>query len=90
LLKFLKPNPLAFKSFNLLLIPSTISLVVLCSKYPTTSENHARLRPGVSICGIGEGCCEALDRYQEMEATGVLKNAVLVFGQMNEPLGERF
>ena len=28
----------------------------------------------------------ALDRYQEMEATGVLKNAVLVFGQMNEPV----
>jgi hypothetical protein len=25
-----------------------------------------------------------------MEATGVLKNAVLVFGQMNEPLGARF
>jgi F-type H+-transporting ATPase subunit beta len=28
--------------------------------------------------------------YQEMEATGVLKNAVLAFGQMNEPLGARF
>jgi F-type H+-transporting ATPase subunit beta len=28
----------------------------------------------------------ALDRYQEMAATGVLKNAVLVFGQMNEPV----
>jgi len=25
-----------------------------------------------------------------MEATGVLKNAVLVFGQMNEPVGARF
>jgi len=46
---------------------------------------------GISLfCGIGEGCCEALERYQEMEATGVLKNAVLVFGQMNEPLGARF
>jgi len=39
-IKFLKPKPHLFKSFNLVLIPSTIPLVVLDSKYPTISPNH--------------------------------------------------
>jgi len=39
-LKFLNPKPHLFNSFNLVLIPSTIPLVVLSSKYPTISPNH--------------------------------------------------
>jgi F-type H+-transporting ATPase subunit beta len=46
---------------------------------------------GVSLfCGIGERCREAEELYREMEATNVLQNAVLIFGQMNEPPGARF
>src|ERR687886_422183 len=39
-IKFLNPKPHLFKSFNLVLIPSTIPLVVLDSKYPPISPNH--------------------------------------------------
>jgi F-type H+-transporting ATPase subunit beta len=54
-------------------------------------HNMVKQHQGVSLfCGIGERCREALDLYQEMEATGVLENAVLVFGQMDEPPGARF
>ena len=54
-------------------------------------HNMVKQYQGVSLfCGIGERCREALDLYQEMEATGVLDNTVLVFGQMNEPPGARF
>lgn len=54
-------------------------------------HNMVKQHQGVSLfCGIGERCREGLDLYQEMEATGVLQNAVLVFGQMNEPPGVRF
>lgn len=46
---------------------------------------------GVSIfCGIGERCREGEELYREMEEAGVLKNTVMVFGQMNEPPGARF
>jgi len=46
---------------------------------------------GVSIfCGIGERCREAEELHRTMEKAGVLKNTVLVFGQMNEPPGVRF
>ena len=46
---------------------------------------------GVSIfCGIGERSREAEELYREMQAAGVLQNAVLMFGQMNEPPGARF
>ena len=38
--KFLKANPHLFKSFNLLLIPSTIPFVVRRSKYPTISPSQ--------------------------------------------------
>ena len=45
---------------------------------------------GVSIfCGIGERCREGQDLYAEMQKAGVLKNMVMVFGQMNEPPGAR-
>jgi F-type H+/Na+-transporting ATPase subunit beta len=46
---------------------------------------------GVSIfCGIGERCREGGELYHDMKAAGVLKNMVMVFGQMNEPPGARF
>lgn len=46
---------------------------------------------GVSIfCGIGERCREGEELYREMDAAGVLKNTVMVFGQMNESPGCRF
>ncbi|WP_186754976.1 F0F1 ATP synthase subunit beta [Echinicola salinicaeni] len=46
---------------------------------------------GVSIfCGIGERCREGEELYREMKAAGVLPGMVLVFGQMNEPPGNRF
>jgi len=46
---------------------------------------------GVSVfCGIGERCREAEELYRTMGEAGVLDNAVLIFGQMNEPPGVRF
>ncbi|WAK03926.1 F0F1 ATP synthase subunit beta [Methylobacter sp. YRD-M1] len=46
---------------------------------------------GVSVfCGIGERCREAEELYRTMDEADVLKDAVLIFGQMNEPPGVRF
>jgi F-type H+/Na+-transporting ATPase subunit beta len=46
---------------------------------------------GVSIfCGIGERCREGEELYRGMKEAGVLKDMVMVFGQMNEPPGSRF
>ena len=46
---------------------------------------------GVSLfCGIGERCREAEELYHDMREAGVLKNTVMVFGQMNESPGVRF
>jgi F-type H+-transporting ATPase subunit beta len=46
---------------------------------------------GISIfCGIGERCREGEELYRGMKEAGVLKNMVMVFGQMNEPPGSRF
>jgi len=54
-------------------------------------HNMAEHYQGVSLfCGIGERLREALDMYQSMRQSGVLPNAVLVYGQMNEPPGARF
>jgi F-type H+-transporting ATPase subunit beta len=48
-------------------------------------------RQGVSIfCGIGERCREGEELYSAMKAAGVLKDMVMVYGQMNEPPGKRF
>ncbi|HAS50639.1 MAG TPA: F0F1 ATP synthase subunit beta, partial [Gammaproteobacteria bacterium] len=45
---------------------------------------------GVSLfCGIGERSREGEELYREMHAAGVLSNMVMVFGQMNEPPGNR-
>ena len=54
-------------------------------------HNMAGMHSGVSLfCGIGERCREAEELYREMGEAGVLKNTVMVFGQMNEPPGARF
>jgi F-type H+-transporting ATPase subunit beta len=46
---------------------------------------------GVSMfCGIGERCREGHELYHEMKEAGVLKDMVMMFGQMNEPPGARF
>jgi len=46
---------------------------------------------GMSIfCGIGERCREGEELYSGMKSAGVLKDMVMVYGQMNEPPGARF
>lgn len=41
------------------------------------------------FAGVGERTREGNELYTEMKDTGVLKNTVMVFGQMNEPPGNR-
>jgi F-type H+/Na+-transporting ATPase subunit beta len=54
-------------------------------------HNMVARHEGVSVfCGIGERCREAQELYDEIRGAGVLQDAVLVFGQMNEPPGARF
>ena len=54
-------------------------------------NNTASQAEGYSIfCGIGERSREAEELYREVQEAGVLKNAVLIFAQMNEPPGARF
>ncbi len=54
-------------------------------------HNMVGKQKGVSIfCGIGERCREGEELYREMKEAGVLKDMVMVFGQMNEPPGARF
>jgi len=54
-------------------------------------HNMVGRHKGVSIfTGIGERCREGEELYREMDQAGVLKNTVMVFGQMNEPPGARF
>lgn len=46
---------------------------------------------GVSMfCGIGERCREGNELYNAMKEANLLKDMVMVFGQMNEPPGARF
>jgi F-type H+/Na+-transporting ATPase subunit beta len=46
---------------------------------------------GVSMfCGIGERCREGHELYHDMKEVGLLKDMVMLFGQMNEPPGARF
>lgn len=54
-------------------------------------NNVVSQHEGVSLfCGIGERCREAEEHYRAMKEAGVLKNTIMVFGQMNEPPGARF
>lgn len=41
------------------------------------------------FAGVGERTREGNELYLDMKAAGVLKNTVMVFGQMNEPPGNR-
>ena len=41
------------------------------------------------VAGVGERTREGNDMYHEMEESGVLKNTVLTYGQMNESPGAR-
>ena len=53
-------------------------------------NNIAKYHSGYSVfAGVGERTREGNDLYNEMKESGVLKNAALVFGQMNEPPGAR-
>jgi F-type H+-transporting ATPase subunit beta len=53
-------------------------------------RNIAEEHSGHSVfAGIGERTREGNDLYYEMKDAGVLKNTVMVFGQMNEPPGNR-
>jgi F-type H+-transporting ATPase subunit beta len=46
---------------------------------------------GLSMfCGIGERCREGHELYHDMKKAGLLKNMVMIYGQMNEPPGARF
>ncbi len=52
--------------------------------------NIATKHSGYSVfAGVGERTREGNDLWLEMSESGVLKQAVLVFGQMNEPPGAR-
>lgn len=54
-------------------------------------NNTATKTKGYSIfCGIGERSREAEELYREIKEADVLKNAALIFAQMNEPPGARF
>lgn len=54
-------------------------------------HNVANNHNGVSVfAGVGERTREGNDLWNEMKETGVLKQTTLVFGQMNEPPGNRF
>ena len=54
-------------------------------------HNMAERYQGVSLfCGIGERVREAEEMYRSMQRSSVIDNAVLLYGQMNEPPGARF
>ena len=53
-------------------------------------HNIAKEHAGKSVvAGVGERTREGNDMYHEMKESGVLKNTVLVYGQMNESPGAR-
>lgn len=53
-------------------------------------RNIAEEHSGHSVfAGVGERTREGNDLYREMKESGVIKNTVMAFGQMNEPPGSR-
>jgi F-type H+/Na+-transporting ATPase subunit beta len=53
-------------------------------------HNIAKFHSGYSVfAGVGERSREGNDLWHEMRDSGVIKNTVMVFGQMNEPPGAR-
>lgn len=60
--------------------------VIVMELIRTIATEHG----GVSVfSGIGERSREGNELWLELNASGVVKNSVLVFGQMNEPPGAR-
>jgi F-type H+-transporting ATPase subunit beta len=54
-------------------------------------RNTSAVHEGVSVfAGVGERTREGNDLYLQMKNRGVLNDAILVFGEMNEPPGARF
>jgi len=54
-------------------------------------HNMVGQNKGISMfCGIGERCREGNELYNAMKKADLLKNMVMVFGQMNETPGARF
>lgn len=53
-------------------------------------NNVAQVHKGVSVfAGVGERTREGNDLWREMTDSGVMKQTAMVFGQMNEPPGNR-
>ncbi|MCX5710400.1 MAG: F0F1 ATP synthase subunit beta [Candidatus Omnitrophica bacterium] len=60
--------------------------VIVMELIRTIATEHG----GVSVfAGVGERTREGNELWQELNASGVIKNSALVFGQMNEPPGAR-
>jgi F-type H+-transporting ATPase subunit beta len=60
--------------------------VLITEMIRRVAQNHG----GVSVfAGVGERTREGTDLFLEMEESGVLEKAALVFGQMDEPPGVR-
>ncbi|MCM8797000.1 MAG: F0F1 ATP synthase subunit beta [Candidatus Omnitrophica bacterium] len=60
--------------------------VIVMELIRTIATEHG----GVSVfAGVGERSREGNELWLELNASGVIKNSVLVFGQMNEPPGAR-
>lgn len=60
--------------------------VLMMELMRNTIEEHAGL---VLFAGVGERSREGNELWLDMKEGGVLENAILVFGQMNEPPGAR-
>jgi len=64
-------------------VGKTLLIMELIRNITTEHGGHA------VFAGVGERSREGNDLWLEMKESGVLKNTVLVFGQMNEPPGAR-
>lgn len=60
--------------------------VLMIELMRNTIREHAGI---VLFAGVGERSREGNDLWLDMQHSGVLSNAILVFGQMNEPPGAR-
>lgn len=64
-------------------VGKTVTIMELIQNISTESK-------GLSVfAGVGERTREGNDLYHEMKEAGVLENVALVYGQMNEPPGNR-
>ncbi len=64
-------------------VGKTVLIMELIRNITTEHGGHA------VFAGVGERTREGNDLWLEMKESGVLRNTVLVFGQMNEPPGAR-